>query len=414
MKKTVGIIIGLIIVLGGVFFFFNTTSHTIPFIGTQLVDTSSQEEGLELHPENIILADGTTFDLNVPKDFSISVAAEGFKRIRFMAESPDDRLFIADIYDLNDNTKGKIYILSDFDSGTHKYKKVSTYLSELHNPNSVAFYTDSSGQSWLYIALTDKLVRYKYTAGDMAPTSLPETLATFPSYGLNYKYGGWHLTRTIAIHKDKVYVSVGSSCNACEEKPDEIRASIVEMNADGSAQRLYATGLRNAVGIKWVDDTFFATEMGSDHLGVDLPVDKMYEIKEGKNYGWPYCYEENGMILPDTTQSWKKTFDCTTVPFSFAQFDAHSAPLGFEYFDSDAPKELRNSFLVALHGSGEVKINHGYSIVRVSPTGEVTDFITGFLQNGNRVARPVDILQKDESSFLFSDDFGGVLYYVGK
>ena len=109
-------------------------------------------------------------------------------------------------------------------------------MTGLHNPNSVAFYKDRDGTDWFYLALTDRLVRYRYEAGKDAPSGEPQVLATFPAYGLAYKYGGWHLTRTVVVGGDgKIYVAVGSSCNACEEK-EEVRASILQMNPDGTNQ----------------------------------------------------------------------------------------------------------------------------------------------------------------------------------
>ena len=121
---------------------------------------------------------------------------------------------------------------------------------------------------------------------------------------MSYKYGGWHLTRTIAIGPNgKIYVSVGSSCNACEEKED-VRASILEMDADGKNQKRFAHGLRNAVGLRWIktrdgNGSLFATNMGSDHLGDHKPADTMYQLSSGANYGWPYCYQSGASRLPD-------------------------------------------------------------------------------------------------------------------
>ena len=189
----------------------------------------------KLVSQKITLKNGKTFSLKLPENFEIIPAAEGLKRVRFFATSPDGRIFVTDMYDLTDNEKGKIYILDDWNEETGKFGKVSVYLANLKNPNSVQFYTDANGQDWIYIAETDKLTRRKFTKGETAPTdSKPQTLATFPDYGLSYKYGGWHLTRTIAFAPNgKLYVSVGSSCNACDEKEKE-RAAIMEMNADGS------------------------------------------------------------------------------------------------------------------------------------------------------------------------------------
>lgn len=381
---------------------------------------------LKLRPHHISLVSGRSFDLNLPEGLAISVAAQGLKRVRFMAKSPDARIFVTDMYNLADNTKGVVYILDQFDEASKSFKKVTIYLKGLRNPNSIAFYTDLNGVDWFYLALTDHLVRYKYTPGEETPQGQPEVLATFPDYGLSYKYGGWHLTRTIVVGGNgKIYVSVGSSCNACEEK-EEVRASVLEMDPDGKHQRRYVRGLRNAVGLRWIKDELYATNMGSDHLGDHKPADTMYSLAEGMNYGWPYCYQSGPARLPDPKfNPGGKKLNCRNVPQAYAAFDAHSSPLGFEFFDSmdlgPVPKSgdggpLRDSFLVALHGSTKKGLNRGYRVVRLQQgrqTGDLPeDFITGFLAAGKVNGRPVDILSFGVNAFLLTDDNAGVVYYV--
>jgi glucose/arabinose dehydrogenase len=151
---------------------------------------SEAAHALRLTPRRVSLSGGRSFSLSLPEGFDISVAAEGLKRVRFMARSPDGRIFVTDMHDLSDNTKGAVYILDEFDAAGRRFKRVIPYLTHLRNPNSVAFYTDRQGVEWFYLALTDRLVRYRYEAGGEAPTGRPEVLATFPDYGLNYKYGG--------------------------------------------------------------------------------------------------------------------------------------------------------------------------------------------------------------------------------
>lgn len=358
-----------------------------------------------LVPKQITLQNGEQFSLSIPEGFEIAPSAEGLGRARFMAKSPDGRLFVPDMKNLSDNSDGKIYILSNFNPQTKKFESKSIYLSGLRNPNSLAFHTEADGTHWLYLALTDKLVRYPYTAGDMEPRLPAETLATFPDYGLSYKYGGWHLTRTVAIKNNKVYVSVGSSCNSCEET-EAVRATILEMNLDGSSQRTLASGLRNAVGIKFNNNDLYATAMGSDHLGDNKPEEALYKITTGTNYGWPHCYQFEGKIYTDDSKPWQQKADCTTVPLADAVFPAHSAPLGLEFFGGGT--------LVALHGSSDIALGHGYKIVKSETDGSVSDFITGFLEGKTRYGRPVDILKDTETSFFFTDDFAGVLYYVYK
>jgi glucose/arabinose dehydrogenase len=377
-----------------------------------------QSSGLKLMPHRIELSGGKAFELNLPENFAIRVAAQGLKRVRFMAKSPDNRIFVTDMYNLTDNQRGIVYILDRFDPASNSFKTVTPYLTRLRNPNSIAFYKDQDGIDWFYLALTDRLVRYKYIAGEDEPSSAPEVIATFPDYGLSYKYGGWHLTRTVVFGNGKIYVSVGSSCNACEEK-EEVRASILEMDPDGKNLRYFARGLRNAVGLRWVRGRLFATNMGADHLGDDKPADTMYIVRDGANYGWPYCFQFGaGRYTDREFNKGGRKMNCRMVPLAYAVFDAHSSPLGLEYFDASNGGELRDSLLVALHGSTKENLDRGYRVVRLRGSGarsaQPEDFITGFLKSGKPLGRPVDVLKVGPDAFLLTDDYAGVIYYIYK
>lgn len=366
-----------------------------------------------LVPHQINLKDGKRFSINLPENYDIIPAAEGLKRVRFFSKAPDGRMFVTDMHDLTDNKKGIVYVLDEWNAETGKFGKIIPYMMGLKNPNSVQFYTDSSGQDWLYLAETHQLTRRKFTQGEIKPTAKAEVLATFPDYGLSYKYGGWHLTRTIAVGGNgKIYVSVGSSCNACTEK-EKIRATVLEMNPDGSEQKIFAKGLRNAVGLKWVGKFLFATNQGADHLGKNKPDETFYALKSDTDYGWPSCYSSNGKIFAD--QKFKLTTGCKNVPSPYAYFPAHSSALGFDYFDHpNTDDTIKNSFLVALHGSTDATISHGYKIVIMRKGKKLETFMDGFLV-GNKVnGRPADIYRIDANSFYLSDDKGGVVYYVRK
>jgi glucose/arabinose dehydrogenase len=428
-------------------------------------------------------APGKSITLILPDAFDINIAATGLKRVRFFAKAPDGRIFVTGMHDLNDNRLGSVFILDGWDENTHRFTKITHYLDHLRNPNNLAFWTDpATKQAWLYLPLTDRLVRYKYTAGDTAPTSAPETLITFPDYGLQYKYGGWHLTRTIAVvdinGAPRIFVSVGSSCNYCQE--DEIlRASVVSIDPDGSHPKIEAQGLRNAVDLKQVPaldgGAVFATNMGDDHLGTKLPEDTFFEFAanatSAPDYGWPACYFANGKpvldrtplpLLQDAREAGQAAPNprgddsvygeqkgvapagtnltaggghnhqpdpnaalgkapaalqsCAKVPPAFTIFAAHSSPLGFAYFGAhDA--HLAGSFLVALHGASHPRIGTGYKVVRFTGANrKPQDFITGFLTtvNGKPVVhgRPCGILRLDNDTFLLSDDYRGLIYYV--
>ena len=290
-----------------------------------------------LQPHTLTYAPGKSLTLSLPAGLDINVAASGLKRVRFFAQAPDGRIFATGMYNRADNTQGSVFILDGWDPHQHTFAHVIHYLDHLRNPNNLAFYTEPAkdghaGQTWLYLPLTDRLLRYKYNAGDNAPASPPQVLMRFPDYGLNYKYGGWHLTRTVAIgtfgRQTLIYIAAGSSCNYCQER-EVIRASLSAMYPDGSHQVLLAHGLRNAVDLAYIDGldggALFATNMGDDHLGDKLPEDTFFELQSNDhggpfdsvfgcgsgnqcvtqeiapNYGWPTCYFAHGKPVLDTT-----------------------------------------------------------------------------------------------------------------
>lgn len=465
-------------------------------------------------PHILTYAPHKSITLTLPANFDINIAASGLRRVRFLAQSPDGRIFATGMYNLADNTRGTIFILDGWNPKTHTFTRITHYLDHLRNPNNLAFYTDpATHQSWLYLPLTDKLVRYKYSAGDNPPTSPPQILARFPDYGLNYKYGGWHLTRTVAfatLHgRTRLYLTAGSSCDYCRER-EVIRATLSVMDPDGSHWQILAHGLRNAVDLEFVPSldggALFATNMGDDHLGDKLPEDTFFELDSNDhatihretttnhasttseittNYGWPTCYFANGKPVLDHTPlpemptpgnpnteaerpqnaglpshsrppdsvygeqrnvaqrgtllaagGGKTTLvdpdaklgqippplsSCNQVPAAYTTFAAHSSPLGLAWFGADNPS-LHNSFLVALHGASHPRIGTGYRVVRLTPTDRTPqDFITGFLTTTTTTttknhtvvhARPCGLLRLAPDTFLLTDDYLGLVYYI--
>ena len=278
-----------------------------------------------LTPHTLRYAPGSSITLNLSSDLDISVAANGLHRVRFLSQAPDGRIFATGMWNLADNTRGAVFILEGWNPQTHRFAHITTYLDHLRNPNNLAFWTDpATHQSWLYLPLTDRLERFPYKPGDQQPSGEPQVLMRFPDYGLNYKYGGWHLTRTVAVAdlhgRTRVYVAAGSSCDYCKER-EVIRATVTAMEPDGEDQQIVAQGIRNAVDLRFVPDldggALFATDMGDDHLGDQLPEDTFFELdsnahpgplaglKPGQagavNYGWPACYFANGKPVLDTT-----------------------------------------------------------------------------------------------------------------
>lgn len=429
-------------------------------------------------PHTLAYASGKSITLSLPVELDIHIAASGLRRVRFFAQSPDGRIFVTGMHDLSDNRLGSVFILDGWDEKTHRFARIVHYLDHLRNPNNLAFWTDpTTHQSWLYVPLTDRLIRYKYSAGDNAPSSAPETLLRFPDYGLSYKYGGWHLTRTVAVAQvrgaTRIVVATGSSCNYCQER-EVLRAAVVSLDPDGRNPSLVAQGLRNAVDLHAVpalEGALFATNMGDDHLGDQLPEDTLFALDTGstapKNYGWPSCYFVHGKPLHDATplpalDDERKIAEvpsedsvygkqagvaaagtnlaaggghvsgpdpnavlgrqpaalrsCEQVPSAYTTFAAHSSPLGFDYFGND-DSSLRASFLVALHGASHPHIGTGYRVVRFSSADRTPrDFITGFLTvtQGKPVVhgRPCGILRVGRDSFFLSDDYLGLVYFI--
>lgn len=368
---------------------------------------------IELVEQTVTTSDGEELAFRLAKGFDIAIAAEDLGKARFMAMSPDGRLFVPDLVDYKLSHQGKLYILDDFNEETHQFETKHTYLSGLRGPNSVAFYRDTEGKDWLYLALTAHLLRYPYTAGDLEPSGEPEIVTTFP----NTQTPGetsvvWHITRTLLFHNDQLYIAIGSGCNSCEHLEGELRGMIMVMDPDGENARVYGDGLRNSVGIAWANGGLYTTVNGADHLGEDKPDELMYRIEDGAHYGWPYCYQSNGVTYEDNHTAWKTPVSCEAVPAPLAAFTPRSAPLGLMFFQDIHPL-LDSTFLVALHGSFEPEMRSGYQVVRVDLNGMQDVFMDGFQKpDDSRIARPVDFLQKDEDSFFMTDDHGGRVFYV--
>jgi len=236
--------------------------------------------------------------------------------------------------------------------------------------------------------------------------------------------GGNHFSRTIMFmpypDESKMLVSVGSSCNVCNES-DERRAKILEYDFATGKLEEFARGLRNSVfmAIHPVSGDIWATEMGRDNLGDDIPPDEINIIKKGANYGWPICYGKNihDNAFDKNVYIRNPCMESFETP-SFIDLQAHSAPLGLAFFPEEGwPEEYWFNLLVAYHGSWNRTVPTGYKVVRarLDSKGEylgTEDFITGWFSNGKVYGRPVDILIQPGGTIYISDDKSGVIYRV--
>jgi glucose/arabinose dehydrogenase len=355
---------------------------------------------------NSTAAANTKFNLaqlKMPDGFHISVFAQDVDSARMEVFSPGGVLIVSE------SGEGKVVALPD---PQHRGKAVRTVtlLENLNEPHGLAFY---EGQ--LYVAENDKLRRYDWDESKLQATN-PKKLADLPP-------AGGHSTRSIVFRGGKIYISVGSGCNACIEK-DSRRATVMEFNPDGTGQKIFAKGLRNAVGIAVnpKTDTVWATVNGRDMLGDDVPPEIIVDLgKNGGDFGWPYCY---GDRVPDPNFTKAGDDRCQSVIPPKVQMQAHSAPLGLAFYEgSQFPAEYQNSLFVAFHGSWNRSVPTGYKIVRVKldehgqPQGGAQDFITGWLAQGETkkgrwMGRPVGIAFGGDGAMYISDDSTGTIYRV--
>lgn len=351
-------------------------------------------------------AEQTSFDLSrlkLPDGFHISVFANDIDSARMLTFSPGGVLLVSEM------GEGKVVALPD-PKHTGKAARVVNVLSGLNEPHGIAFYEGN-----LYVAENDRVRRYDWDEATLRATN-PIKLADLPGRG-------GHSTRSIVFNDGKMYISAGSSCNVCVEK-DPRRAAVMEFNVDGSGMKIFAKGLRNAVGIAVnpKTDTVWATVNGRDWLGDNLPPETIYDLgKNGGDGGWPYCY---GDRVPDPNFTKSGDNRCQSVLEPKVQMQAHSAPLGLAFYEGSMfPPEYRNNIFVAFHGSWNRSIPTGYKIIRVKlddkgqPIGGARDFITGWLapgetKHGRWMGRPVGIAVADDGSMYVSDDAGGVIYRV--
>jgi glucose/arabinose dehydrogenase len=344
--------------------------------------------------------------LTLQKGFSISAFAKGLGRPRVMVFDPAGTLLVSV------PSEGRVVALPDQDrDGTAD--RIVKVIDGLDQPHGMAF--RCAPDCRLYIAEEDQVNVYSYDPKDLKAVK-QKKIAGLPA-------GGGHLTRTLLFlpkpHDDRLLISAGSSCNVCIED-DWRRAKILVVPANGGDLRAFASGLRNSVFMTIHPKTkkVWATDMGRDLLGDDLPPDEINIIEEGGDYGWPFCFGKNMHDSNFDPGRKKNCRETETLP-SYINIPAHSAPLGLSFFPGDGwPQEFRNDLLVAYHGSWNRSIPTGYKIVRYRLDEEgrylgVEDFVTGWLTiDGTALGRPVDIIIRPGGTIFVSDDKAGVIYRI--
>lgn len=385
MTKKRGCLLGLLIagvlVIGGAlaaYAYLSTFVNPAGFVG----------EGEAIVPE-------------LPDGFEVNVFASDLLRPRFMATGPDGTLFVAD------RGNNRIVALPDAD-GDGRADETIVFADEIPSPHSLIWHDGA----W-YVGITSGVLKLVDEDGDGRADERSVVIDDYPT-------SGTHSTRTIEfLPSGEMVVSVGSSCNVCDEEDERRAAVVIYDDATGSNERVYASGLRNAVGLAVQPETglLWASNNGRDLMGDDLPPEDIYIVEEGGHYGWPRCH--SGRIVdPDMGQEG----DCDGVVPPIVEMQAHSAPLGITFYNGDAfPAEYQGDLFIAFHGSWNRSIPTGYKVVRLpldeegNPAADqVEDFATGWLNEATEdvYGRPVGVTVGGDGALYVSDDKGGFIYRI--
>lgn len=346
-----------------------------------------------------------------PQGFGVTLFADSLESPRNVYVAPNGDIFIAQA-DRAGKKGNNIILFKDANKDGVPESK-SVYLEKLKQPYGMLVLGNK-----FYVANTDALLEFPYDAGSSMIKSSGKKLASFPT--------GRHWTRNIISNEagDKIYIAVGSASNVAEDGMDKEvrRANILAINTDGSNEKVFASGLRNPVGMDWAPGTgtLWTAVNERDELGDDLVPDYITSVKEGGFYGWPYSYfgqHEDPRIKgdikrPDLVQK-------AIVPD--VAVGSHTAALGLAFYRGNSfPDKYKNGAFVSMHGSWNRSHLSGYKVMFVpfsngKPSGKPEDFLTGFIANEEKsevYGRPVDIALLPDGSVLVTDDGDGKIWRV--
>jgi len=362
----------------------------------------------------------------VPRGFEVSLLAEGLDQPRLIRAAPNGDIFVAE------SAAGRVRVLRPSEAGKPRSE---VYASGLAGPFGISFYPPGPNPEWVYVANTGSVVRFPYHNGDLAARSKSEMVVP------RLPTGGSHFTRDVVFSPDgsKMYVSVGSASNVGEgigkldgaalaawtsQHPigaawgsETERADVLVFDPDGRNRRIYATGIRNCVGLAVSEGSeVWCSTNERDSIGDNVPPDYITRVREGAFFGWPWYYiganedPRHKGARPDLK-------DKITVPDVLLQ--AHSASLGLTFYNAQQfPPEYRGSLFAAEHGSWNRSKRTGSKVIRVIvrdgvPTGEYEDFATGFVVNdASAWGRPVGVTVAPDGALYVSDDAGGTIWRI--
>ena len=346
-----------------------------------------------------------------PSGFIVTKFADSLDNPRWIYVADNGDIFVAESN--KEKSANRITIFKD-DNKDGIPESKSVFLKGLNMP--FGMYQHGN---YFYVANTDAVVRYDYTLGAATITTAGKKIMSLPA-------GPRHWTRNIIGNEDgsKLYVAVGSSSNVAEKGMDkEIRrACILEVNADGTGEKIYASGIRNPVGMAWAPgtSTLWTTVNERDELGDDLVPDYLTGVKEGGFYGWPYSYfgAHADPRLKDSAKS--DLINSAIVPDY--SLNSHTASLGLAFYSGNFPEKYKGGAFIGQHGSWNRSVFAGYKVVFVpfkngKPAGAMEDFLTGFIADESKkevYGRPVGVAVLKDGSLLVADDAGNKIWRVSK
>ena len=354
-------------------------------------------------PERLRFSATTPAELRAPAGFAVSAFASGLGAPRMMALGPDGTVYVTR------GDSGDVVALRDTDGDGRADSRIIV-ASNLRGVHGITIH-----EGRFYFATMTSV--YMADAGfDGRPGPVRMILDGLPN-------GGQHARRTVAFGPDgMMYISVGSTCNDCVE-PNPENATMLRASSNGASRTIYARGLRNTLGWAWHPRTreLWGFDHGSDFRGNDVPPEELNLIREGGNYGWPFCY---GQRVVDRWSHYDppgmtpEAYCASTEP-SALNYQAHSAPIGMVFYTgSQFPAQFEGDAFVAMHGSWNRSPVAPAKVIRVRfqngrPYG-AEDFLTGFLTNGGRslIGRPAGLLVAADGALLISDDANGAIYRV--
>ena len=367
----------------------------------------------------------------VPAGFSVSLFASGLVGPRLIRVAPNGDVFVAE------SAAGRVIVLRPNGDAA---PQSSVFTSALFGPFGIAFYPPGPDPQWVYVGNSDSVVRFPYRSGDLAARGPAELIVP------HLPVGG-HRTRDVVFSLDgrTMYVSVGSASNVGEgmETPSAAeleawqkshplgaawgseteRADVLAFDPQGKNRRIFATGIRNCVGLAVAPASgdLWCSTNERDALGENLVPDYITRVRGGAFYGWPWYYI-GANEDPRRRGERPDLKDKVTVPDVLIQ--AHSASLGLTFYEATQfPADYRGNIFAAEHGSWNRSRRTGYKVIRVivkdgAPSGEYDDFATGFVVSDSEVwGRPVGVAVDRDGALLISEDASGTIWrviYTGK